>query len=266
MGANNERTTNKSATCSLVTHTHTHAHTPTLMEPAQWQSAAAKVALFATGVACSTWIYRKTHNAVNNFAPLPVPEERVPYVAKNLAKAAVLCALSPLAGSILWDVSHGTWNTTKIHLAGTVYASIDSSSLLNVRIASTTTILHHCSVVIFGACNLCANYSATSGPSQLMRAVVLNGIFSAFAFPVNLYLGARWFRPKNDAGINRLRVASAIVYAASLACNWYAQASVLMQLQTANPLLVALYGGATAIIVQDDIVLLKSLLCGPGSA
>jgi hypothetical protein len=225
-----------------------------------------KAITFAAGVAVSTLLYRRVNAALaNNFSPQPLPKERVGYVAKNLTKAGILASITPLATSILIDASRGVWSAAKIHLAGTAYATIDTAALLNVRIASTTTILHHCSVVLFGICNLCTNYGAGNG-ATLMHAVVLNGIFSAFAFPVNLYLGARWFRPKNDAAINRLRIASAAIYSVCLAFNWYAQARVLQQLQNPNPIFVALYGGMTAIIIQDDIVLLKSLILGPGGS
>ena len=183
------------------------------------------------------------------------------YVLSNLIKSAVLLAYTPSAAATLYKACvNDDWSTPRIRALGVLYAIPDAVSMLLVRRMATSTKVHHLCVVFF----MCINLVVTYEQKTVGRALVVYGVFSTFAYLVNLLLASR-FLPVSPASSLVLSCLAFGIYPASLAINWTWQCTFLYDLvifertSAAHGACIALYLALISMVVYDDCVLVRWL-------
>jgi hypothetical protein len=187
---------------------------------------------------------------------LTLPAYRQTYVAKNVVKALTLMCLVPEATRQLYLVaSYGQWNTASLQWLGVVYASTDTAALLYVDRLPQTTRMHHACTTLFCAYSLFCDYASPT----IMRAVVLYATCSCYSYVVNAYLGMRHLL---DEGSNVFLCTLAFrTYMMTLAVSWPLQLSCVYRYAFVHGHVLSclIYLLAMAVVVRDDVVLLKYL-------
>ena len=147
------------------------------------------------------------------------------------------------------------WDNGRIRNLGVLYAIPDFVSLFLVSRMSVTTKLHHVCVVIFMLFNLFTDYSELG----VSRALVVYGVFSTFAYLVNLLLASRFLKIGTIASLCMALVALA-VYTSCLAINWTWQTQFLWNLWWTKPSYgIYVYLSCISMVVYDDVVLVRWL-------
>jgi hypothetical protein len=164
------------------------------------------------------------------------------YIQKNVVKAIVLAILSPivvLEGQRIFYRS--VWNYSVLQQLTYTYGIVDGYSLVRFyNELSETTRVHHTIVSVFAI----LNYFITFDP---WRQLMLFGGVSVLTFPVNLYLGLRFF-----SKVTWLRRLATTVYIPAILFNiWWQWKYMLMS---------PMYFGVVAMVLLDDFVLLRHLL------
>jgi hypothetical protein len=196
------------------------------------------------------------------------PQVRRVYVAKNLVKSAALLALTPSAFAVvLGDAGAGadvdaTKAISSVALArlGIAYGATDVAALLFFqKCLSRTTALHHSVVALF--MSLVASKRFVFDGTALPRSLVTFTAYSTLAFPVNVFLALRivFYRGRRGRGcmMRCFKNLCAIVYAASISANAYAQCTLWRSDGAESP--PWWYVLLLCFILYDDVVLLRFL-------
>ena len=182
-------------------------------------------------------------------------EDRLNYISKNISKSLILIYICIYGYSKVFDaLYHNIWDNEFIYNLGILYSSHDILSLFNYyNILSSTTKLHHFSVLILSIANLNIDYTKNT----IWRGLVAYAFYSALAFYVNTFLGSRFL-------INRKRTyiiskAAYFVYLLSCFINWLYQIYYFYNFYTINYYHTLIYTFLASMLVNDDIILLKFL-------
>ncbi len=217
--------------------------------------------IFSVGfyVIFSTYYVADYHMKTMSRSYDAIPEDKRFYVLSNLIKSAVLCAYCPSCVNLLYrGLVLDEWVTTRIRTMGVLYAIPDAVSLLVVSRMATSTRVHHICVVIFMFVNLQITYEE----KNVGRALMVYGIFSTFAYLVNLLLASR-FLPIGSSLARSLSVLAFIVYFCCLLVNWTWQVHYLIDiwhgLGNARRIMIVAYVTIMTMVVRDDCVLIRWL-------
>ena len=189
-----------------------------------------------------------------------IPEDKKFYVLSNLIKSAVLLAYCPSAAYTLWRaLYHDEWSTPRIRNMGVLYAIPDAVSLALVARMAFTTKVHHLCVVLFMVVNLYVTYEEET----VGRALVVYGVFSTFAYLVNLLLASR-FLPVSPLVSLSLATLALLIYGGCLGINWVWQVAFLYRLVQSKPswghaASIMTYLALISMVVRDDCVLIQWL-------
>ena len=143
------------------------------------------------------FVYNLSNNAVYTLVKglnFNYDEERLNYISKNISKSLILIYICIYGYKKVIDaLCYNVWDNDFIYQLGILYSSHDILSLFNYyNILSSTTKLHHFSVLILSIANLNIDY--TKG--TIWRGLIAYAFFSALAFYVNTFLGARFLIKK----------------------------------------------------------------------
>lgn len=168
------------------------------------------------------------------------------YVIKNVVKSLVLFVLVLFSFVFL-----RSWDNDSIKAFASVYVSNDLMALLMCRDElPRSTYLHHMTSVLF----MLAAFQTDFEASRTAQMLFYYTYASAWAFPVNLYLGLRLCFQKRPAYLETLQTISLYNYATICVLNWSYQIYLFDYTPTSMAYFVFLI-----MIVYDDIVLLKWL-------
>jgi hypothetical protein len=111
------------------------------------------------------------------------------YIIKNLWKAGMLSTLLLPATLIMYDCFfNDVWSNLFIKFFGSIYVSLDFSSLILVKGLPQSTVQHHIIVTVAGILNLLADYNVRG----YYRSLMIYTYFSVIPFLVNFYLAFRY--------------------------------------------------------------------------
>lgn len=180
-------------------------------------------------------------------------DERRRYIVSNLVKAGVLglgvVGMSPC----LFGLLAGGWPCGGfMRLVAPAYVSLDLISLAWVKNHHATTKAHHIAVVLCGVA--VALREAT--PGTVIYHICVFALFSAAAWPANLYLGGRFLVPRGSR-VQRLGAAgAAAVYAVVYVAHMFVHLRGMHHFGGWLYLLPLLFG----VFMTDDVKLLRWLL------
>ena len=216
-------------------------------------------------------------------------QKRKYYIVSNILKSGVLCGLSVLSYSVLFgkdsivylpviDIPRPTIQLVKNLTC--IYTITDIiPTLLNREVMMKSTIIHH-------LCVMGAYVYISLSPWQtegIERGLFMYGIFSAYAFLVNFFLGARYLFDKEDTTLGTtptfkqkmyrfIKKSSLLTYVLSCTVNWLWQLKYFIYLIGYKYSLKRLswYTGIDTCLlsfyiimiyswINDDIVLMKYL-------
>lgn len=193
------------------------------------------------------------------------PSHKVAYVVADVTKAVVLATFLVLpqwwrcVGATIMTADGAGWTHKSVALTirylVTAYAATDASQFFTVRMPASTA-AHHAATAAFG---LYACFTPVFPP--LARALTWYGMMSCTAYLVNAYKAARVV---TDAPV--LRKTAFGVYIVELAINWPVHAVYILRAvhDGATPWwAIALYCGVTAVLMRDDVILLRYLSKAP---
>ena len=191
---------------------------------------------------------------------LRLDEDKKMYVVSNILKSIQLCALTPLAGYVLYDTMYNdSWNNSMIKNLGVWYSIPDTVSLILVKKMDMTTKIHHGIVCLFNIASITNDYTE----ENIVRCLIIYAAFSTYAFIVNFMLGARFLH--NNKKIEMLLSRFAFtVYSTCCMINWvwhYFYVSRLYNACNTNYCTygISLYSFLICLIAIDDIKLNKWL-------
>lgn len=171
--------------------------------------------------------------------------EKASYVACNFVKSAILCIV---VVSPLWYKTLFEFDPTTCRFLAVSYGITDFTALIQNKRMMWSTIAHH---VMTTLVSLYFAVTPTLTPS--MGSVVWYGLWSAFAYPVNTYLGLRKIG-------KHPRFKSFAFYVYLIAClfNWVYQLWFFLTLTDWNwqPILWLLI---MIVLIRDDVILLRVL-------
>lgn len=179
------------------------------------------------------------------------------YVLTNIIKAILLCAMTPMAFMLLYDtLVLDKWDTLRIRNLGSLYVIPDLISLFLVKNMRYTTILHHIATsVVFNGFNMRNDYTS----ENICRLIMVYGIFSSFAYLVNLLLASRFLNVKQSLQTMMVRVAM-IIYGSCCTINWCWQVYYTCRLFHVNHhWTIYMYICILMAVVWDDLILLRWL-------
>jgi len=207
-------------------------------------------------------IFKCTHDYLNNnyenFNKIN-PNHKKWYVVSNIVKAATLSGATPFCLRVVGNaVTNDIWeNENLIHL-GCVYAGLDLVSIIMVPKLAKNTLYHHLIV------NFLFLYTLTNGMEyySFSRLIAIYAIFSALAYPVNLYLGVRVICDNNKF-LTKFSSFCLVNYMTCCLFNWSYQVYNLMwtpfYFKTYGIIPVLIFCGFIAIVMWDDLILMKYL-------
>lgn len=202
-----------------------------------------RMELFTNIATCSSIVYM-AYPIVSYLLATTIPtfkhSKRKNYIVKNVLKAMVLPVL--LVYATMTILLKEEWDNATVRRVASAYVANDFIALLMCRLPLSTR-THHTASCLFLV------YAHTIDFNDNRDAVLLfyYTLFSAAAFPVNMYLGLRHCVDNLD----KLRIVSKYIYIISLAMNWTTQ--IIMGMGSWGYTLLLL------CIVYDDVVLLKWL-------
>ena len=183
-------------------------------------------------------------------------EHRLKYISKNISKSLILFYICIYGSTnICKALIYDDWNNNFIYYLGILYSSHDILSLFMFNnILSSTTKLHHKSVLILSLANLFVDYSKPT----IWRGLVAYAYYSALAFYVNTFLGIRFLIKKEKTFL--ISKLAFLTYLASCTINWLYQIYYFYNFYTVNYVHTIIYISLASMLLNDDIVLLKFLL------
>ena len=193
-------------------------------------------------------------NVFQNFKRMSVNRKK--YVICNFVKSIILFILALRSLPILFEVllnfpeTPVFTNISNIKRLGTIYTSLDSSSIFYNTKMSKTTLCHHIAVIIFYIFNLYDNYEKNS----ICLLIMLYAIFSSFGFMVNFLLGFR-FVYNIDKTYYRICFLSFLF---TSLINWIIQFTYYI-CNNYEKNYIHIYIFLLVFIIYDDIILLRWL-------
>lgn len=215
------------------------------------------LAVFVVGAYVVWSSYHSFHYYLSKYSSsyASIAADKQFYVLSNLIKSAVLLSYSPLAAFLLYETMvNDVWPSNRIRIMGTLYCIPDFVSLFMVDRMSTTTIAHHVVVCVFNVISLYNDYEQVN----VVRAIMVYAVWSTFAYLVNLLLASRFIQTTAFISMT-LSALALMIYAACCALNWSWQAWFLSGVFVDHPFQVLAYVGLMAMLIWDDIVLMKWL-------
>jgi len=193
------------------------------------------------------------------------------YIVKNFLKSFILFYISVnLTYELLNNYIEGqtTLDNTLIKSYGSLYVSNDIVALIVVRKLPLTTKIHHIitTSLLFYFFSLDINDYSNIG-----IMVLIYSLFSAYAFMVNFYLAARYFRVEDqnfitkyinkNTFIDKIRYWAYYIYAGLCATNWTVNLIIYIMKIIDNSLTLeyVLYALILTMVVRDDIILMEWL-------
>ena len=182
-------------------------------------------------------------------------EDRFNYISKNISKSLILLYICIYGYRKVFDsLYYNIWDNEFIYNLGILYSSHDILSLFNYyNILSSTTKLHHFSVLILSYANLNIDYTQDT----IWRGLVAYAFYSALAFYVNTFLGSRFLIARKRTYI--ISKLAFLVYLFSCFANWSYQLFYFYNFYAINYSHTIIYLLLASMLVNDDIILLKFL-------
>jgi len=186
------------------------------------------------------------------------------YVVKNISKSIFLSYISLDLAKLLLTILYynSNLNNDLVKQVASFYVSNDIVALILVPNISKTTKRHHYTTTFLLFVNFCFDYSRLELLSSKIGLLLIGyTTLSAFAFPVNLFLGSRFII---DSGVikNNLNKVAYYNYKLSLLVNWLTQIIYILYSSWYNlshiPAFL-IYISIMIPIVNDDIVLISWL-------
>ena len=171
--------------------------------------------------------------------------ENASYVACNFVKSSIL---GLVVSSPLWYKTLVEFDPLVCRFMAVSYGITDFTALFQNKRMMWTTVTHHILTTLVSL-----YFAVTPTLTPTMGSVVWYGLWSAFAYPVNTYLGLR-----KMGEYPRFKRFSFYVYLAACLFNWIYQVWFFITLSEWNwqPMVWILIISA---LVRDDIILLKVL-------
>tara|TARA_B100001093_G_scaffold429325_1_gene424517 strand:- start:132 stop:854 length:723 start_codon:yes stop_codon:yes gene_type:complete len=195
--------------------------------------------------------------------------ERKEYILTNIIKSKVLLLISGLFLSTVYDksldiltVRHSSGNYLFWKNISALYACTDFIGLIRNKKMETSTIIHHYCVLITYFVISMLDFRKES----IFKAALMYGAFSALAFMVNFYLGARFLLEKHSKWDIVTKKVSAVSYILACAFNWtwqmyYMRVLYLNSNNIYNLLFqFSIYSTLLVAWISDDLKLMKFLL------
>ena len=194
------------------------------------------------------------------------PAHKKWYVVANMFKACLLATIA--FSSRVWTGAYGGYvhdifAGIELKRCGVLYIATDVVSLYMVPKLPLSTVLHHAAtavaVLLISSFNLYTK--GWSGLHGVCKMAIVYGNFSSVSFLVNAYLGLRVVYPKAK-WVKLLCQVSLCTYIVCCFLNWSVHLVWLAGIFMAwnFSLFVAIYLVILAVIVHDDIVLIKWLI------
>jgi hypothetical protein len=187
--------------------------------------------------------HRVTQYITNTYSFTP---DKASYVACNYVKSGILglVVVSPIWYKTLFE-----FDPLVCRFMGVSYGITDFTALFQNKRMARTTVIHHVLTTLMSI-----YFAVTPVLSPTMEAVVWYGLWSAFAFPVNTYLGLR--KTGNFPNFKRFAF---YVYLVACMLNWGYQFGFFLKMVswTWQPIswLVIIIA-----LIRDDIILLRALM------
>ncbi len=208
-------------------------------------------------------LFKSVHNMLDNYNgynfKLINPTHKKWYVVSNLLKSATLAVANPYCFQIIYKtLNSNAWDKYGLLHLGCIYAGLDMASIIMVPKLAKNTLYHH-SIV-----NILFIYTLTNGMDyySFSRLISIYAIFSAMACPVNLYLALR-IVSENTKGMYYFSSFCFVNYVTCCLFNWSYQIYNLLWtpffIQTYGYLSVFIFSAFIAIVMWDDIILIKYL-------
>lgn len=200
-------------------------------------------------------------------------EARRRYVVKNVLKSGLIYLLAAWSVGPMWEfiVESKEPDNIFIHTIGLLYAVPDIYALwfmAQTGLMSSTTMFHHICVGILAMCSLLTDFTKET----FWVAMLVYAHLSMWTGIVNFYLGIRFLldrtRPIEDLIRRSIAMLALGSYVCCCAVNWVYQARTIgfwllfrwHQLSWAGSAGLLAYCAMIALIVNDDLVLMGSLL------
>lgn len=168
------------------------------------------------------------------------------YIVKNLVKSFVLMML--VIGSFLWLHE---WDNDIIKCFASLYVSNDLTALILCRDElPTSTRLHHMTSVLF----MLSAFQTDFTQSKTAQMLYYYTYASAWAFPVNTYLGLRLCFQKRPKYLDHLLNLCKVLYPAICIVNWSFQLYLFDFTYEST-----MYAIFLVMIIYDDLVLVRWL-------
>ena len=195
--------------------------------------------------------------------------ERKEYILTNVIKSKVLLLISGLfIGTVadksldLLTVTNQNGNYLFWKNISALYACTDFIGLIRNTKMEMSTIIHHYCVLITYLIISVLDFNRSS----IFKAALMYGAFSALAFMVNFYLGARFLIDKNSKTDIIVKKTSAVSYVLACAFNWSWQVYYMRVLYLNSTSIYAILFQFTIYVtllfawISDDLKLMKFLL------
>jgi len=177
------------------------------------------------------------------------------YRIVNTIKALTLGVISPGATFLLYQTLTPPYepNIYLFYLFGATYASLDMSALAYNPNCHMSTTIHHVLVqFLYAYC-----YWVDFNMNTLAKGISIYAVFSCYAYLVNYRLAIRFMNHKYENMINETSLA---IYCLACLCNWTIQLYLLsFDMPESYIIEKVIYGGLIAMIVNDDVFLMKFL-------
>lgn len=177
------------------------------------------------------------------------------YRIVNTIKALTLGVISPGATFLLYQTLTPPYepNIYLFYLFGATYASLDMSALAYNPNCHMSTTIHHVLVQFLYAYCYWVNFNMNT----LAKGISIYAVFSCYAYLVNYRLAIRFMNHKYENMINETSLA---IYCLACLCNWTIQLYLLsFDMPESYIIEKVIYGGLIAMIVNDDVFLMKFL-------
>lgn len=177
------------------------------------------------------------------------------YRIVNTIKALTLGVISPGATFLLYQTLTPPYepNIYLFYFFGATYASLDMSALVYNPNCHMSTTIHHVLVqFLYAYC-----YWVDFNMNTLAKGISIYAVFSCYAYLVNYRLAIRFMNHKYENMINETSLA---IYCLACLCNWTIQLYLLsFDMPESYIIEKVIYGGLIAMIVNDDVFLMKFL-------
>lgn len=183
------------------------------------------------------------------------------YIVKNFVKSAILFYISLNSFSdLIPSIYYNEFDNFICRKYASLYVSNDIVALLVVKRLPITTKIHHSITtgLLFYSFNIDFNNEDNFG-----KLLVVYTLLSSFAFMVNFYLAARFFKKDEiyNRYIDKIRIYSYNIYALLCLINWIIHGLVISIKFYLNQIYLcyAFYCFILIFIINDDLILMSWL-------